>query len=330
MKRVTLIGAFFLQSMPAWASDFSSEAVLWHLLGGFLLALMASLAIWAVCRYKKLKADLETLSLSLSFETDADSVVRDDPSMRRIAALFDEAGRRKDQAERMEEDRRQFLFRASHDLRQPMQALGLFVMVLSEQELSFQQRTIIGKIEESLAALEAFIAALLDIARLDAGSVEAHLAPFCPQTIFGRLEQEFAPLASRKNLSLRFSPSSRVAIGDEALVERILRIVLSNAIRFTRKGGIVVGAKKQKGRLLLGVWDSGVGVAPEKTDQLFAPLSPLAREKRGDGQGAGLGLAIAARLAGLSKGEMEYRTEEDKGSMFGVSLPLKKGDLASL
>lgn len=330
MKRVTLIGAFFLQSMPAWASGFSSEAVLWHLLGGFLLALMASLAIWAVCRYKKLKADLETLFLSLSSKTDANSVVCDDPSIRRIVELFDETRRRKAQAERMEEDRRQFLFRASHDLRQPMQALGLFVMVLSEQEFSSKQRAIIDKIEESLQSLEAFITALLDVARLDAGSVPAHLAPFCPQAVFERLEQEFAPLANRKNLSLRFSPSSRIVIGDEALVERILRIVLSNAIRFTQKGGIVVGAKKRKDRLLLGVWDSGVGVASEKTDQLFAPLSPLAREKRGDGQGAGLGLAIAARLAQLSKGEMEYRTEEDKGSMFGVSLPLEKEDLAHL
>lgn len=319
MKRATLVGAFFLQSMPAWAASFSFEAVLWHGLGGLFLALTAGLAIWAVCRYKKLKASLEALSLSLASKTNVGAVT--DPSMRKIIELFDEERQEKEQAV---QDQRQFLFRASHDLRQPMQALGLFVMVLSDQELLPKQKAVIDKIEESLAALDRFINALLDIARLDAGLVEARLAPFCPQTVFERLEREFAPLARQKNLSLRFAPSFQLVVGDEVLIERILRIVLSNAIRFTQKGGIVVGAKKRKDQLLLGVWDSGIGVPQEKTEQLFTEFCSLAREKRGDGQGSGLGLAIAARLAQLSKGEMEYWTQEDKGSMFGVVLPVKR------
>ncbi|GHU03769.1 hypothetical protein FACS1894205_0870 [Alphaproteobacteria bacterium] len=290
------------------------KALLWAFF--VLLALAVTAAAWAFRRYARVGEDIEKLISSLSGGEQV-GLLRS-PGVKKLADIFDEAERRRN---RERQANQRFWLQASHDLRQPMQALGLFILVLSSQDLSSKQKAALDKMEESLTALGSLVDALLDLSRLDAGTVEAHPEAFRPEAVFGRLEEEFALAALQKGLSLRFSTGSYPVMGDEAMVLRILRIMLSNAIRFTKKGGIVVGAKKRGNRVLLGVWDSGIGVPDEKRDQVFLEFSPLARES--DGQGAGLGLAIATRLAKATGGAIEWRTSPSRGSMFGVTLPIK-------
>jgi signal transduction histidine kinase/CheY-like chemotaxis protein len=235
--------------------------------------------------------------------------------------LMEELRHQKEAAEEANVAKSRFLAVASHDLRQPLHALGLFVQALQESTIASQERHIVGNIRRSVDAMEELFDALLDISRLDAGVVRPRFETFGLASVFDRLSFEYGPIAKQKGLTLRVMKTSAFVCTDASLFERIVRNLVSNAVRYTDRGGLVLGCRRQDGGLRVEVWDTGRGIAPEKHREIFrefAQLDPVDREPR---KGLGLGLAIVERLAKLLDHEVLLRSIPGKGSVFSVSVP---------
>ena len=311
-------------SVPALAQDASSASspamvFLAALAGAALVG-----AAWLFCSSRR-RRDLDSLRVIAETLADGGEIPPGtEPAGPRAAAIaraLAALAQARDEAVRQGRGGRQFLATASHDLRQPLQALGLFVATLAQQPLTPQQRAIVDKIESSLDALERLLSALLDISRIDAGRVQPHKRSFPAQDLFDRLSYEFVPLAADKTLSMRFMPSRYVIDSDPDLLERILRNLLSNAVRYTEQGGIVVGARLRGGRVGLEIWDSGIGIPADKQEEAFREFTQLTKEKTGSYRGLGLGLAIVRRLAGLLGHDLELHSVPGRGSVFRVLVP---------
>ena len=227
-------------------------------------------------------------------------------------------------AEQADNDKTRFLAAAGHDLRQPLQALGLFVAALAHRPLPDDLRAIVDKIESSLEAFEHLLNTLLDISRLDAGVIEAHSTIFAVQSLLDRLALEFVPLAERKGLSMRVVATTAITRCDPTLLERILRNLLSNAIRYTRRGGVVVGCRRQGCDLRIEVWDSGSGIAAANRREIFLEFRRFSNGEGEDRQGLGLGLAIVERLAALLDLRIELASKLGRGSVFTVVPPQRR------
>jgi signal transduction histidine kinase/CheY-like chemotaxis protein len=226
----------------------------------------------------------------------------------------------KDAAEAANLAKSRFLAAASHDLRQPVHALSLFVGALSAQDLPPVAQRLVANIDASVTVLDALFGALLDISRLDAGVVEPRLQAFPVQFLFDRLSPEFAAEAAAKNISLRFLPCSATILSDPFLLERILRNLIANAVRYTDRGKIVVGAR-QGGIVRLQVWDTGRGIPLEAQEAVFQEFFQLHNPERDREQGLGLGLAIVRRLTRLLDHPMAMRSIPGQGTMFSLSIP---------
>lgn len=213
-----------------------------------------------------------------------------------------------------------FLAAASHDLRQPMHALGLFIAQLRERVTEPGTLALVGKTESAVTALQELLDALLDVSRLDAGIVTATIADFRIQPLFARLEAAFAPQAERKGLWLRAAPTRLAVRSDPVLIERILLNLLSNAVRYTERGSILIGCRRHGPNVRIEVWDSGAGIAPEYREAVFQEFFQLSNPERDRRKGLGLGLAIAARLARLLDSRIELRSRPGEGSVFSIEL----------
>ena len=214
-----------------------------------------------------------------------------------------------------------FLAAASHDLRQPMHALGLFIAQLRERVTESETLALVGKVESAVTALQELLDALLDVSRLDAGVVTATTADFRLQPLLARLDAAFAPQAERKGLRLRAVPTALAVHSDPVLTERILLNLLSNAVHYTERGGILIGCRRHGQNVRIEVWDSGVGIAPEHREAVFQEFYQLSNPERDRRKGLGLGLAIAARLARLLDSRIDLRSRPGKGSVFAIELP---------
>ena len=213
-----------------------------------------------------------------------------------------------------------FLAAASHDLRQPVHALGLFAGALQMREMDAEARQILAKVETSIAALDGLFTALLDISKIDAGIVETHPAAFAIQPMLARIVAEQQAAARARGLSLTLVPCSLAVETDPMLLERILRNMLANAIRFTQRGGIVVGCRRGA-RLRIEVADTGPGIAPQERERIFEEFHQLGNPERDRAEGLGLGLAIVRRLAALLACEVSLRSRQGKGSVFAIAVP---------
>ncbi len=228
----------------------------------------------------------------------------------------------RENAERANHGKTRFLAAASHDLRQPLQAMGLFIATLAGISLPGKAQEIVHRIEESLEALEHLLDTLLDISKLDAGVVEVHQGSFPLQPLFERLNREFQPLARNKNLTLRFVPTHITIVSDATLLERILRNLLSNALRYTEKGGIVVGVRRQGDHRRIEVVDSGCGIPVDQQKEIFKEFHQLKRLPHRCRDGLGLGLAIVDRLSTLLGHTVSVRSISEHGSVFSVLIPV--------
>lgn len=238
-------------------------------------------------------------------------------------ARADEVARReRDAAEAANRAKTRFLAAASHDLRQPLQALAMFVTVLSGRDHSPANRKVIDRIEDSLAATDALLSSLLDISKLEAGMVVPAVAEVPAERLLRRMAEEFAPQAQRTGLTLRLVPCRAVLRTDAALLERILRNLLSNAIRYTEQGGILIGCRRRGARLSIEVWDTGPGIPPDQCEAVFREFHRLGQTSRDGHQGLGLGLAIVQRLSHLLDHPVTLRSVPFKGSVFAVEVPL--------
>lgn len=220
-----------------------------------------------------------------------------------------------------------FLAAASHDLRQPIQAINLFLDALNRTTLSEEQKEISAYLALAVHSLGELLGGLLDISKLDAGIVEPHLAPVDIGDVLRRIEAEVAPLMPEKNLHFRLFPgrhSLRLST-DPDLLLRILRNVAGNAVKYTENGGILVGARRRGDRCVIQVWDTGPGIAPQHINKIFEEYFQIGNPQRDKTKGLGLGLAIVRRLAKLIGAEVHCRSRLGRGTVFEIGLPLAHG-----
>ncbi len=242
--------------------------------------------------------------------------------LREEKAAADEARRAAEAASRA---KTQFFAAASHDLRQPLHAMGLFAEALRQRTHDPEVASLVNSINESVDALEGLFGELLDITRIDSGGVDVNPNPVRMKELFTRLRLHFEPLAFEKGLVLSFRGERHVAHTDALLLERILRNLVSNAIRYTEDGGVLVSCRRRGERLLVQVWDSGIGVSeaslPHIFDEFFQVHSsrPLQAHHR---KGLGLGLAIVKRLSDLLQAPLGVRSVVDRGTVFTLELPV--------
>jgi signal transduction histidine kinase/CheY-like chemotaxis protein len=217
----------------------------------------------------------------------------------------------------------QFLAAASHDLRQPLHAMGLFAAALAARARAPELQPLVASIHASVDALESLFAQLLDLSRLDAGALVPERTTVALQPLFARLATDFAPQAAAHRLSLALMPTVLAVDSDPVLLERILRNLVANALRYTRAGGVVVGARRRGGAVRIDVVDTGVGVAPDVRERIFDEFVQATPAPKGHahGRGMGLGLAIVRRLAVLLDHPLELASAPGRGSRFSVIAP---------
>ncbi|MFN3357475.1 MAG: NahK/ErcS family hybrid sensor histidine kinase/response regulator [Pseudomonas sp.] len=222
------------------------------------------------------------------------------------------------EAEQANLSKTKFLAAVSHDLLQPLNAARLFTSALLERP----SEKLVRNVSNSLEDVENLLGTLVDISKLDAGVIKADIAPFALSELLDNLAVEYTELARSEGLELHFIGCSALVRSDIQLLARILRNLLSNAIRYTYQGRIVLGCRRQHQRLSIQVWDSGMGIAEERLEEIFQEF------KRGDVQrpdqdrGLGLGLAIVEKIAGILGHRIGVKSWPGKGSMFSVEVPL--------
>jgi len=246
----------------------------------------------------------------------------------RLSAAIGEVATRSHSAERANVARSRFFAAASHDLRQPMHALSLFVSALKARNRQPEVADLVGHIEDATASMEELFNALLDISRLDAGVIEARPVHFPLQPLLDELDNQFAPLAAEKGLRFRVRPCNESLYGDPLLLKRILINLLSNAIRHSDDGGVLVGCRKSGDSLKIGVWDTGRGIPADQLPSIFEEFVQLHNPERDRRKGLGLGLAIVNRLALLLDHRLETRSQPGCGSCFSIEVPAGDPDLA--
>ncbi len=230
---------------------------------------------------------------------------------------------KKEEAEHANHDKSHFLAVASHDLRQPLHALGLYVAEMQRKVSNAEQRHLVNQVERSIEALSTLLNALLDISKLDAGAVIPQMQICAVDAMLGRIAADYQMLASVKNIRLIVRPCSGYVTSDPLLLERILANLVSNAIRYTYQNGcVMVACRRRKHFLRIEVRDNGVGIS--KTDQgnIFREFFQLAQPQLDTSKGLGLGLAIVDRLVKLLGHRIELRSAPGKGSVFALEVPI--------
>jgi signal transduction histidine kinase/CheY-like chemotaxis protein len=226
----------------------------------------------------------------------------------------------RDAAETANRAKTRFLAAASHDLRQPLHALGLFAERLRDRTRDPKDAALVDRISTSVASLESLFSALLDISKLEAGVVVAEARPILLDPLFDRLANDFAPEALEKDLKFAVLPTARAVHSDPVLLERILRNLLSNALRYTNRGGVVMGARPRGRHVAIEIWDSGPGIATENLDRVFEEFYQIGNPERDRAHGLGLGLAIVRRLARLLGHDVRVASRPGHGTVFRILL----------
>lgn len=233
---------------------------------------------------------------------------------------------RKEEAERNSHDKSRFLAVASHDLRQPLHALGLYVGELQRIVKEPALQHLVGQIDHSVEALSALFNGLLDISKLDAGAVVPQLQPSDIGALMGRVASDYQVLAGIKNIRLVVRPAQGMVISDPMLLERILMNLISNAVRYTSPNGCVLVAARRRGKALrVEVRDNGIGIQKSDQDNIFREFFQLAQPSINADKGLGLGLAIVNRLAKLLQHPLGVRSEPGRGTVFYVDVPIQSG-----
>jgi signal transduction histidine kinase len=224
-------------------------------------------------------------------------------------------------AEHANQSKSKFLAAASHDLRQPLHALGLFVDVLDSRIRFPEVRTIVDNIKVSIEALASLFNALLDISKLDAGVLEPKLTDVAIQPLFQRLLADFQAKAQDKGIDLRIHNCRYIVHTDPAMLERILLNLVSNAIRYTNQGCVLLGCRHRGKHLRIEIYDTGLGIPANQIEKIFEEFYQIENPERDRRKGLGLGLAIVKRLCLLLSYPIELSSIYGKGTCFRVTLP---------
>ncbi|HXP96023.1 MAG TPA: hybrid sensor histidine kinase/response regulator, partial [Telmatospirillum sp.] len=215
-----------------------------------------------------------------------------------------------------------FLAAASHDLRQPVQSLLLLIEVLKTRLAGSPVKKAVDQMEEAVNALRLLFDSMLDISRLDAGVIVPVLQTVSLDSLLGRLADEYRLRAEHLSLDFRLIPTSVHVRTDPVLIERVLRNLLENALRYCPSGRVLVGCRRKKKMVRIDVVDTGIGIAADHLDDIFEEFHQVANAARDRSQGLGLGLSIVKRIMRLLDGTVSVRSTLGRGSRFSITLPV--------
>jgi len=221
-----------------------------------------------------------------------------------------------------------FLAAASHDLRQPLQSLALLQGLLATTVEGERAQQLVARLDETLGAVTGMLNALLDINQIEAGTVRPEVVTFPINDLLGRLKDEFTYHASAQGLVLRAVPCSLSIQSDPRLLEQMIRNLLSNALKYTSAGKVLLGCRRHRGLLSIEVWDTGVGIPDEELQAVFEEYHQLDNAARERSRGLGLGLSIVQRLGNLLGHRVRARSRPGKGSVFAIEVVLKPSEIA--
>ena len=317
------LGAPMYRAYIAYLSCTVSGALTSLLLTPAPVALAATVMVMAyyalTCLHARNLAQAARSSILLKFDNQRLVV--------ELRAQTHHARQAQETAEQASQDKSRFLAAASHDLRQPLHAIGLFLEALQRSPLSDHQTLVLGHARSASGAAAEMLSTLLDYSRLEAGVVKARRTSFAVQPLLQALEQEFGVEADTKDLYYRTRETSAAAFADRALVDLVMRNLISNALRYTHRGGVLIACRTRGGRLALEVWDSGAGIAPEHLQEIFKEFHQLGNSERDRRKGLGLGLAIVQRLVAEMGTEVQVQSLPGQGSVFRLWLDRWQGAL---
>ncbi len=241
----------------------------------------------------------------------------------RVESATRELRLKKEEAETATLAKSRFLAAASHDLRQPTHALGMFVARLGQLPLDAQTRQLVASLEASVQSMQDLLDGLLDVSRLDAGAVQVQLGPVNLGELFHSLRKALQPLAESKGLRLRIRPSPYWAMTDPVLLQRMVMNLANNAIRYTERGTVMISCRRVDGgrNVRLDVADSGIGISPTHQEDIFREFYQVGNSGRDRAQGLGLGLNIVERTAQLLGHAITLRSALGCGTRFSIHLP---------
>lgn len=248
----------------------------------------------------------------------------------RVRSSVEEALRQaKREADEANQSKTRFLAAASHDLLQPLNAARLFVSALEQQPgLDAEQRHLVDRLDGSIRSAEELLSALLDISRLDAGAMPTDVREFGIRDLLDTLHAEFSPVAVKRGLRFdRVSCSARL-VSDPKLLRRVLQNFLSNALRYTREGRVLIGCRRRESHLIIQVLDTGPGIPADQTESIFREFHRLHESRRSQERGLGLGLAIVDRIARMLDHAITLRSIPGRGTVFAITVPLASGEPA--
>jgi two-component system CheB/CheR fusion protein len=233
------------------------------------------------------------------------------------------------QAEAADAAKSRFLAVASHDLRQPLQALRIYQGLLARTASNEQTRNIVCRIADSLNTMSGMLNALLDLNQIEAGTVKPAMTDFVIGDLLRSLRDEFLIQAQAKNLELRCVPCSLRVHSDLALLTQMLRNLVGNALKYTTTGKVLLGCRRCAERVSVEVWDTGVGIAEKDINAIFEPYHQINNPARESAKGLGLGLSIVQRTANLLGHSITVRSKLGKGAVFAIALGRAPGAKAS-
>jgi len=283
------------------------------------------LAVWMLIdRFIAASKALEAMNSELERRVDAKSA--------QLMSALGEMRAAKDGAEAASRAKSTFLAAASHDLRQPIHALGLFMAALGDDQPSQERREIVQRMRSSLAAMESMFNVLLDVSRMDAGAVIPRPRAFALEPLLHRLAAALGPRAAELGLrlSVRIAPAppGLYAFSDPVLVERVVLNLLGNAVKYTRSGGVLLSCRFRRGvpggpaaRWRVEIWDTGPGIAEADRERVFEEFYQVGNPERDRAGGLGLGLSIVRRLSTLLGLELELHSAVGRGTRFKLELP---------
>ncbi|MDN3518214.1 ATP-binding protein [Aquisalimonas lutea] len=232
----------------------------------------------------------------------------------------------KAEAEQANENKTRFLTAVSHDLQQPLTAARLLLHTLVENSTDDEAQDLAAGADATLKTMEDLLLSLVDISRLETGAFHCQPAPFPLQPMLERLATEYHVRAEVEGLSFRHMPCSAVVHADPVLVDRVLHNLLSNALRYTESGRIVLGCRRRPSGVDVLVLDTGVGVPADQRERIFREFSQLDARPGGREKGLGLGLAIVERIAALMATPLIFHSRPGHGSTFGIHLPYGRAE----
>lgn len=230
----------------------------------------------------------------------------------------------KGEAEQANLSKTKFLAAVSHDLLQPLNAARLFTSALLEKNDLSGCAPLVRNVSNSLEDVESLLGTLVDISKLDAGVIKPDIAPFAVSELLENLAAEYHQIAGSEGLRLDYLPSSVLVRSDVQLLARILRNFLSNAIRYTASGRILLGCRRRGNSLSIEVWDTGIGIAQDKLVEIFQEFKRGDNVQRKQDRGLGLGLAIVEKIARMLGHRIRVASQQGRGSMFAVEVPLTR------